>query len=346
MNVITTKLTVKEYLALADDERYAEMQRATIAIMSENLFNRYYKATKNRWRDLARVWDKVLKHPGCSHLTLASVIHKVYWGVLPDEPLNESIAYLYELIEAELLSDGEGNRDLGGWTVFKRTLEEMLSYMESLGKSDINICFIEHYHYLKSRAMCKLINDKMPSVDYERHITKCRDYEEIINLLIPNSVNWSYTQWSDDSNIANALYELYDVYYAESYESERDYERLIMMLTAEKHQGKSSEKFVWCAANIFELPVSLAKEIWPHNLTSIVADTLWSAHQLTVAYENSGQPLLSAKDNMHPFYHYERSTLKDSWLFKLASQWFYEGVYTGKQFDRVKAVVFDLTLSV
>ena len=341
----TVMLSVLDYLALNDDERYAEMRRATIAAMSEDMFNKCFKPTKHRWRDLARVWDKVLNHSGWSHLTLASVIHKFYWGVLPYEMRDIDTKYLYSLIEAELLSDGEGFRDLSSWVVFKRTLDELLSYTESLGRSDIDTHFIEHHYYLKSRAMCKLIYDKAPLSDCEGLIAECRDYEEIIHRLIPNSGNWSYAQWGDDTNIADALYELYGVDYAESHKNERDYERLIMMLTEEKYQGKSSEKFVWCAANISELPLSLAQVIWKTDIEKIVADVLWAAYERTIVYEESGETW-DDKNFMHPFGHYDRRALKESWLFKLASQWFYENVYTAEQYERVKAVVFDLTLSV
>lgn len=341
-----TRLSATEYLVLTDDERYAEMCRATIAATSETAFNRYFHQTSHRWRDLARVWDKVLNHSDWSHLTLASVIHKIYWGVYPYETHDASRRYLYELIEAELLANEEGYLDLVGWVVFKRTLYGVLSYMESLGKSDINTCFVEHHYYLKSRALSRLIYTKTPWLDYEGHIATYRGYEEIINRLIPDSLNWSYEQWGEDANIADALCELYDVDYARAYESERDYERLIMLLREEKYQGKSSAKFVWLAANISELPLSLAKVIWPCDLTNIVADTLVSAYELTVAYEKNGQPFSSKKDDMHPIYHFERDALKDSWLFRLANLWFYEGIYTGQQYKRMKEVIFDLTLAV
>lgn len=348
-NTMAVMLSATEYLALTDDERYAEMCRATIATMSEDVFNKYFKPTAHRWRDLARVWDKVLGHPGWSHLTLATVIHKIYWGIFPYNPCDASTKYLYELIEAELLSDGEGYRDLGGWVVFKRTLDEMLYCMESLGKSDINTHFIEHHYYLKSRALYRLIYSKAPLLnhasDQEEHIATYCDYEAIINRLIPDSLNWSYEQWGDDTNISDALCKLYGVDYAKTYKSERDYERLIMTLTEEKNQGKSSEKFVWLAANISELPLSLAEVIWPNDLTRIVSDTLISAYRFTVEYEKSGQPLLSMKDSIHPICHFERDTLRNSWLFRLASQWFYEGIYAGKQYDCMKAVIFDLTIA-
>ena len=97
-NTETGMLSVPEYLALTADERYAEMRRATIATMSEDMFIKCFKPTKNRWRDLARVWDKVLNHSGWSHFTLASVIHKVYWGVLPYEMRDVGMKYLYTLI--------------------------------------------------------------------------------------------------------------------------------------------------------------------------------------------------------------------------------------------------------
>lgn len=341
---VTNYLSVAAYLALSDDERYEEVRRATIATMCDDFFNHYYKPTKNRWLDLARVWDKA--HSCGKHIVLTSVIHKIYWGVHPYESDNPDFNYLLSLIEAELLDNREGFQTFNKWSVFKKVVDLIIYSTESLGNSGFGTHFIEHHHYLQARALCKLIFDKVPPPNYKVYVQEYQEYEEAVRLLIPDSVNWDLEQWGDDLCIADELKWLYCVDYAKSDEMQRNYERLIRMIRTKNSCCESCPDFLWYASNISELPLELAQVIWPTNLEDTVAKVLRDAFDLTVEYEKAGQPYSDRASHFHPVNHYTRSSLKASWLFKLAKQWFYEGMYSGEQYQQLKRVIFSLEMTV
>ena len=334
-------MNISDYLALNNDGRYAEMLRATIASMPLKYFKKHFKPTKKRWVDLVRVWDKVFNHD--KQYVLTSAIHKIYWGVYPYKDSYPELQYLLELVEAELLDNGEAYKSWIEWTVFKRVLNGTLNSIHSFGNSHIALTFIEHYHYLKSRAYCKIVYDKEPSSNqYDTYINEYRSYEEIVKQLIPAAANWSHEQWANDCNVADELNKLYGVDYSNSYDKQRDYDRLIMMLRAKNDYGENSADVFWCASNITELPLDLARKIWPENLEFIAAHLLWSTYVMMTDYEKCGQPFSDRKDDIHPLYHYERKNVKNSWLFRAVSEWFYKGVYSGEEYTHMKTVIFDL----
>ena len=334
-------MTIADYLSLNDDARYEEMRRATIAVIHQKCFDKYFKPTKKRWLDLSRVWDKALN---CSeHYILTSAIHKIFWGVYPYTPTDPNTKYLLDLVEAELLDNGEAYQTWSRWVVFKRTFEMILESMESFGSTNPSIHFIEHYLYLRSRTLCRIKYDKIPStLAGSVHTRNYQNYEDIIKKIIPESSNWSREEWGDDLIISDAVNRLYGIDYSDTFEGQRDYERLIQMLRAKKEWGEGSADFIWYASNISELPTGLARVIWPDNLEDKAASLLCDAHKMTVDYERCGQPFKDRKGDFHPLYHYERENLKNSWLFKVVSDWFYKGLYSGTAHDEVKAVIFGL----
>ncbi len=344
-NIPTTEyLSVSEYLALSDDERYAEVRRVTITDTSEEAFEKYHRDSGKRWLDLARFWDKI--HTCKKHFVLTSAIHKIFWGVTPYDSCDPDFVYLLSLVEAEVLDNGEAYQSWSKWIVFKRILNGTLDSMTSFGASNIDIHSIEHYHYLRSRARCKIEYDKTKPDDYHEYLYEYRSYENIVRLLVPEAANWNRQQWGDDCNILDALEARYGIDYGESYERQRDYERTVLMLRAkDRYKDNDNVAFLWYASNIAELPLSMALVIWPENLFSIAADLLWKAYDLTVAYEDAGQPFSDRKGCVHPVPHFERSQLKNSWLNRQVSKWLNEGRYSGPRANKLKSIIFDLQVT-
>lgn len=340
-----TKLNINEYLALSADERYAEMRRATIAIMNEDLFNKYHLVTKNRWWDLVRVWDKVYAIE--KHMVLMSAIHNICWGVLPyeHEYENANRLYLLSLVEAELLDDGEAFRSWNQWSGFKNLLETMADETISHGDSNIETHFIEHHHYLCARLLCKIQYHKTRPDGFGEYVREYESYEKIVTRFIPEVTNWTRKQWGDDLNVAAALKARYGVDYVASGECEDDYDRIILLCRELEYWGDTAD-VVWYAGNIEQFPLDMAKVLWPVDLEGNVTKLFLAAYKATTRYEESGQLCLDKKNKYyHPVGHFEREALKASWLYQNVSKWYMAGKYSGQQEKDVKTALFDLEMT-
>ena len=329
-----TKLNANEYLALSADERYAEVVNATIAAMGEETFNEYYHDTKNRWRDLAAVWDGVLEY----------ALHHIYWGVYPHNCKDSDLLYLCSLVEAELLDDGEAFEAWSHWSVFEKQLENMADETCSYG-TGIETHFIEHHNCLRARLLCRVKYSKTRPYGYDEYQREYEDYEKIVTRFVPETVNWTREQWGDDLNIASVLNAAYGVDYCASSASMDDYDRVIMMCRELNHWGCIGNA-LWYAANIELFPLGMAKVLWPVNLEANVTKLFLATYEATIRYENSGQLCLDKKNKYyHPVSHFEREALKNSWLYQNVSKWYIEGKYSGQQEKDVKTALFDLQMT-
>jgi len=328
------KLTANEYLSLSNDERFAAAVDATIATMGEDTFNEYYHDTKNRWRDLAAVWNGVLEY----------ALHYIYWGVYPHNCKDPDLLYLCSLVEAELLDDGEAYEAWRNWSVFELQLEGMADETCSYG-TGIETHFIEHHNYLRARLLCKVKYSKTCPFGYDEYALEYKSYEKILAQLAPETVNWTREQWGEDLNVASVLRRVHGVDYNNSAASEDEYDRVIMMCRELERFGYN-DKVLWCAANIEQFPLSMARALWPVELESTVTKLFLDAYRATVRYEESGQLCLDEKNKYyHPVGHFEREALKASWLYQNVSKWYSEDNYSGQQEKDVKTALFDLQMT-
>lgn len=338
-----TKLNVNQYLTLNSDERYAEAVKATIATMNETLFNKYHRVTKNRWLDLARVWDKV--HTCEKHFVLVCALHNIRWGVYPYDFDDSNMHYLLSLVEAELLDDGEAFESFSQWSVFKNLLEVMANETSSYGDSDINTHLLQHHHYLSARLRCKVQYHKTRPDGFGEYVREYESYEKIVTRFIPRAANWAREQWGNDLNVAAALEARYGVDYVASGEREDDFDRIIMMCRELEYWGDTAD-VVWYAANIEQFPLDMVKVLWPSDLEGNVTKLFLAAYKATVRYEESGQLCLDKKNKYyHPVGHFEREALRASWLYQNVSEWYMAGKYSGQQEKDVKTVLFDLEMT-
>lgn len=340
-----TKKSAEVHMCLSSDNHYDYLRQATIKAVGEKRFEKHFHNSKNRWVDLAKVWE-IIQGPR-RHYILTAVIHKIFWGVYPYEvPCDSAVADLLGMVEEVLLNDVEAHQSWSKWCVFKRVKLEVFEAMYSLGDSDIDIHFIEHYDYLKSRAECKIGLEKAnPNVE-SSYAEEYQSYEKMVQRIIPGASIWTHEQWGDDRNIADAIKSLYGVDYICSFEKQNDFNRLINMLRSEERYGRESADFMWYAANISELPLSLAQSLWSNDLVAVVTDIFLKTYDFTKDYILEGEPFKNRKGTyIDPLYHFELAALKNSWLTSLVMKWLNTGMYSDTQYSLVRSAVFDLAMS-
>lgn len=328
-----------------DDQRYAEIYRATISAVGTELYSKYYKNTGNRWLDLAKVWNRCYRKP--LHAVFFFVFHKIFWGIYPDIPLDDSFRYLLTLVENEVLTGTESFKAWRRWSIYKNSLITVLDSMESYGAEDIGIHFIEHFQYLSCRTRCKVLRDKQQMLKYQNDLIAYCYYETIISHLIPASIDWDREKWGDDMNISDAIEDLYGVAYARTEAGQTDFDRIIRLLHFDVSCGQLNSDFYWYAANISELPLKMAKVIWSEDYENVVVTSFVEAYRRTKAYIKAGSPYAWKKAKyINPVGHYEMCALKNSWLTKLILKWLAGGKNFGAQHDMVRRAAFEVQMSV
>ena len=85
------------------------------------------------------------------------------------------------------------------------------------------------------------------------------------------------------------LERLYGVNFAETWESQREFDRLINLIHAWRIYKMPADVY-WYATNITNLPNGIIQRIWPQNTDDILADILISAYKVLVDYEKAGEP--------------------------------------------------------
>lgn len=327
----------------SDDQRYAEIYRVTISAMGAENYKKYYKDTGNRWLDIAKVWNRCYRKP--LHAVFFYVFHKIFWGVYPDILLENNFRYLLTLVENEIMAGADAVEAWRRWPIYGKCLVEVLDAMESYGTEEIGIHFMEHYHYLSCRTRCIVLGSKQQGIKYGKDLIDCQMYKETISRLIPASTDWNSEKWGNDMNISSAIEDLYGVAYATSDAGQTDFDRIIRMLCCDIGRDRPDSDFCWYAANISELPVKMAKVIWPLEYEDVVVAVFLEAYKRTKAYIEAGLPYAWKKARyINPVGHYEMSTLKNSWLTKCILEWMANGKDFGSKNSSTRSAVFDLQM--
>lgn len=319
------------------EQRYTDIYKATLAAVGEERYKKYYKDTGNRWLDIAKVWNRCYRKP--LHAVFFYVFHKIFWGVYPDIPFENNFKYLLTLVENEIMAGAEAFEAWRRWPIYRKCLVEVLDAMESYGTEEIGIHFMEHYRYLSCRTRCIVLGRKQQGIKYQVDSITYQCYEDNVSRLIPDAAHWEDEKWGDDMNISDAIENLYGIDYSASDARQRDFDRIIQLVS-----NRSSD-CLWYAANISELPVKMAKVIWPRDYEDIVVMAFLEAYKRTKAYIEAGSPYAWKKTRyMNPVGHYEMSTLKDSWLTKLILEWMANGKNFGAKINSIRSAVFDLQM--
>lgn len=326
------------------DDRYTEIFTATIAAVGEELFKKHYKDTGNKWLDIAKLWNRCYRKP--LHAVFFYVFHKIFWGVYPDVPLDDKFRYLLTLVENEVLTGTESHDAWYKWPIFKNCLTDVMYSMESYGKENFSVCFIEHHLYLVNRARIKILRGKLRDLPRVKAEIDCQLYEESVSRLIPASVNWDSEKWGNDATIAETIEGLYGIYYADTHEKQMDYNRIICMLNCDLGRNNPDSDFYWYAANIKLLSVEMARAIWPQDYKAVIVSAYVEAYKRTKTYIENGA-LYAWKKNryMNPVGHYEMIALRESWLNKVIQEWLAAGENFGERHDMVRNAAFNIALS-
>lgn len=326
------------------DDRYTEIYAATIAAVGEELFKKHYKDTGNKWLDIAKLWNRCYRKP--LHAVFFYVFHKIFWGVYPDVPLDDKFKYLLTLVENEVLTGTESHDAWYKWRIFKDCFTEVIHSTESYGEEDVSICFIEHHLYLINRASIKILRDKLKVMARAKAEINSHLYEESVSRLIPASANWDSEKWGNGVNIAEAIENLYGIDYADSHEKQRDYNRIICMLSCDSDRNNPESDFYWYAANIRVLPVEMAKAIWPQDYKAVIVSAYVEAYKRTKTYIENGAPYAWQKSRyMNPVGHYEMTALKESWLNRVIQEWLAAGESFGEWREVIRNTAFNIALS-
>ena len=326
-----------------EDTRYEDIRKATIDCAGQKYFDKYYRDTGKRWLDLARVWDKVFT---CKkHFVLASVVHKIMWGVFPYESSDQKFRHLLKLVEEELLRDGEASHAWNKWRTFKNVLAGVTDSSVSLGSSGLNTHFIMHYRYLRDHALKEIRCSEGDPFEMAKCHADCAAYEDAVSLLVPDSKNWTRQQWGDDFVLAGEIERLYGVDFSETWESEAQFDRVINLIQAWRKCGATADVY-WYATNITSLPEDIIQCIWPENTAGVLADILIDAYNLLVDYEKAGEPFADRKSSwIDPLYHFERVAFKASWLFKYVRDCYYRGAYDVEVGTKLRRIIFDIEMT-
>lgn len=327
----------------SEDDRYNDIRKVTVEMIGQDRFDKYYKETGKRWLDIARVWDKIKNSK--YHRLLIYTVHAIIWGMYPKHPYGESFDKLLELVKEEILRDGEAFKAWGSWRTFKNVVSEEVNASGPLVLAELDMHFIEHHQYLTNKAMYDIFYSKSSFGGHKECEDAIRSYEKAVKLLAPDSVNWNRTQWGNDLVLAEAIKQRYGVDYSLTDDSQRDFERIIMMIKSLGNKNKWMET-IWYASNIIELPWDIVKLIWPKKTEKILVDMLIEAHEISCDYEAAGKPFEYKVGNwIHPVFHYNKAALKNSWLKKHVSDIYNNGKFAGKKRDDLRKVLFDLEIT-
>lgn len=316
--------------------RYNDIRQATIDDMGQELFDKYHKDTGKRWLDIARVWHKGYGHG--KHFVLTSVVHHIMWGVYPYEPFIETFKHLLELVEEELLRDGEAFRAWNDWRAFKNLLDHTLYSFKSFGHSGLSTHFIEHGLYLNVRARYQIVYNKTKPSDPKEKEEDYTAYEEIVKLLVPAANGWTREQWGDDRVVAEEFKKVYGIDYITDYEGQQNYNQMICLIKEQRKQGMTVD-VLRRAMTITEVPWAIVKLIWPENAEAEMATILIKAYEMLKASEEPFAPLEWYLAPLNP------ASCKESFAFKHAKHFLYQGIYDKETSEKIKKVIFDLEMT-
>lgn len=326
-----------------EDVRYEEIRKAIIDDAGQKLFNKYYQATGKRWLDIARVLDKIYTHN--KHFVLTSAVHKIKWGVHPYETDDPKFNHLLGLIEEELLRDGEASREWIKWRTFQSVLANVAESMVSYGNSGLKTHFRTHHRYLHDRTKFEIRFSKSVSSRLRWDTDSWKSYKDAVELLVPSAETWDHKQWGNDLVLAHEIEDLYGVNFAESWESQEQFDRMIDLIRAWRRY-KSLADVYWYSTKVPDLPDCIVRRIWPDNTVNVLADILIDGYNVLIEYEKSGDPFADYKiDPIHMLGPFDRAAFKCSWVFKYVCDCYCRDMYEGKVRTELRAIIFNIEMT-
>lgn len=333
----------------SEDARFEKMLSETISVY--NLTEKSAqcsKGKKKRWADLALLWRANANSPGYDEVFLPA-LHKICWGFYPDGTDIEKMGCLLSLVEEELLRDGPA------FNMWKSNHDYRISF------SDVS-CLHKalkhrgprcHSHITRNYISCYMWFNVVykrkdpPQIDVAYVSTNsifsarkhgqikfgCCGFEEVIQQLVPPSINWSRAQWADDRNIFRYLKKTYGIDYMQHPEA---FDKLYIFLISKWFFNVTD-----CIKYILPITVmsySLAQFIWPENTQEQIEDMFLKACSRAKAVKNR-----ETRFERKTTFSYE--TIKKSWLYDQILQWLNNNELSAENEKKIRKAVFALNVT-
>lgn len=308
------------------------------------------KGSKKRWSDLADVW-MTCAEDACEYSVFDLVLHKIYWGVYP-EPMNAEYTPLAQLVEVELISDGPAYAAWRKHSSYKFAFYHMKDQEKALVHRGPRPHSCMFSHYQNSRYWLNVVykgrkpelidpgkatlHDMKAAKVHDSIYATCKGFEQAINCLIPNSVNWTDEQWLNDLNIRRELKKLYNVNYA-SYD--QNFEILMAGLMNKLYYNAPIHLAQLLKLNT--IPMKIVQRIWPEEtdktLKKLFLDAVGRA-------KNAETRVRNGKSSRHGLHSYQK--LVRSWLFMYIYNQLAHQTPTNKFDYKVKRKLFEVAANI
>ena len=339
-----------------NDVHYSRALELTSLLLGTTLSSQMSgSGTMWRWEELTRLWELNADVLGCR--VFFAALHHLFWGVYPGSVTSEDLKKLLTIIEVNLLSNGNAYRAWKSRTAYRkafRCVAESDRCAEQTGGPSLHSRTTGRY--LSSRLYYRVVyKGQTPSainlvtasyreINNSRTRTKItafvRGYELVMKRLLPEAVEWTYEQWSDDRVLFDAMRKRYGVNFDNRSD---DFDAIIDFLMAEWAYG--SDNTLGKVVNIPGMPLSIAKVIWPGDIVEQTVKMFRTAHSRAKAVEHrahcdrSGRPLTHKTT-------FSYQNLKASWLYKQIMAWINDGTFSGPDFKGVRESALNLALGV
>lgn len=325
MNTPTTATMTECNMAFATSaDRYARLVELTCKLTGLQSIPDGY----DPWKGLVHTWRFFYSHLQCEDILFAT-LHSLKWGVYPaseDEPLRwafnkgtpleQDTAELMALFREELISpEAEGAIELHAWGGFKGTYHR-ISYKD---ESDIDAGPESH-----SLVHCEFLNSRFDYLVHSFDPTDCRwtsykEFEKIMQVLLPSSSAWTDANWLDERFILQALDQEFGT------NLQKNPTALTPVTEVATAAMKNYVPGGHILANLADFPYALAKHLWPVNTT----DWIVRAYNATirVARENENRAK-RRKSKQLESYEFGYSKVKTTGIHRLVRDLTSLGVIT------------------
>lgn len=304
---------------MKEDKNFEALQRYTLEACNMETFpDDMFMGNESKWIELLGAWDQLLE--GGFEEIFEEACHIIMWGI-PREYRRSPYDKIVKLVIAEMLRDGDAFNVWDSCEFFEDAIGYMSSEMDPDSYYEYRYS-IEHYQYLCDKFLLKVRYSKAKysdkKADYEKRILS---YQTAIKKIVPVASEWSEEYWIDENHIFDEISKRYGVDYRDI--DCLEYGRILIILLGSQYSGFSSEIVeAWCATNIKILPLSLAKAIW----LDFTEEKILS--MFLIAVENAEAQLYDRAywtgykgNHLHPVGAFEHSTIYESWIYPLISQW-------------------------
>lgn len=301
-----------------------------------------FSDTGDCWLELAIAWEKLLEDGSAG--IFMDAVHRIMWSIPPEKSKSCYNAIIQSVVD-ELLKDGAAFNVWDSYGPFDVAIGLVGAEMRPWVADDEDYSWsIEHYQYASDKMLWKIRYSKEKYKDNSPdHQSAYLMYERAIKKIVPAAASWSDDYWLKEAHIHKELINLYGIDYRVDYV---EYGRvLLLLMNDEADAEKYAFNEAWFASNIRRMPMALASVIWPKNTEEKIMQIFLLASELTIVSENSGLNFHKRKQQeIHPVGVFEYCALRESWIYRLMTEWFLDGDSTNELVRDMKERLFTIGL--